>query len=483
MKQPKNIEFSLMSMMDDFGRVFFANNRVFRAINDQQKDYCLLLLNSDLIRELTNKKLIPDTKISDLTIDGYSLVLEHEKLLHTLQHEWTFSMIKDAAVTILEVNEICNKHGYELKDGHLFNMLFRGTQPVWVDFGSIIPNNNKDGKWSAYEEFLNAVLVPLLFWSDNKHFIAHKLLESIISGMATVPSQTLVESGLLEILKFKKGDFYFKLRGKTLFKTKSKLSLFSTISQKTESAIKKHAKRNTRIFSYKSKYDTITKLSELFSFNNIREEILNLPVPTRKSAWQSYHQEFYSKDGVTTYSERFLRILDLIRQTEGIYSVIDLAGNEGFFSQLIDKELNLEKIIVADYDENAVDSAYNRFKNKEIKVINTVLLNFMFANDLEGTTKRLQSDLAIALAVTHHLLLSGGYTLPAIFERLRKYSRKYVMIEFMPVGLWAGAKEFPKVPEWYNINWFRNTFEQYFDIIVEEKLEINRILFFGKIKN
>lgn len=483
MNQTKNIQFSLMSMMDDFGRVFFANNKVYRAINDSQKDYCLSLLNSDLFRELNKKKLIPDTKIADFTIDGYSLVLEHEKLLHTLQHEWTFSMIRNAALTILEVNEICNRHGYELKDGHLFNMLFRGTQPVWVDLGSIIPDNNKNGQWSAYEEFLNAVLVPMLFWSDNKHFIAHKLLESIISGMATVPSQTLVESGLLEILKFKKGDFYFKLRGKTLFKTKSKLSLFSTISQKTEAAIKKHAKRNTRVFSYKSKYDTITKLSELFSFKDIREEILNLPAPTKKSAWQSYHQDFYTKDGVTIYSERFLRILDLVKNTEDINSVIDLAGNEGYFSQLMRNELRLENIVLADYDENAIDSAYNRFRNKNIGGIHTVLLNFMFANDLQGTTKRLQSDLAIALAVTHHLLLTGGYTLPAILERLRLYSKKYVMIEFMPLGLWAGAKEYPKVPEWYTINWFRSSVEEYFDIIVEEKLEANRVLFFGKIKS
>lgn len=472
-----------MSMMDDFGRVFFVDDKVYRAINDNQKKYCLSLLNSDLFRELSKKKLIPDTKIADFTIDGYSLILEHEKLLHTLQHEWTFSMIKNAAFTILEVNDICNRHGYELKDGHLFNMLFRGTQPVWVDLGSIIPNNNKDGKWSAYEEFLNAVLVPLLFWSDNKHFIAHKLLESIISGMATIPSQTLVESGLLEILRFKKGDFYFKLRGKTLFKTKSKLSLFSAISQKTEAAIKKHVKRNTRVFSYKSKYDSITKISELFSFNDIKEEILNLPAPNRKSSWQSYHQNFYTKDDITVYSERFLRIVELIKNTVDINSVIDLAGNEGFFSQLIRKDLKLENIILADYDENAIDSAYNRFKEKKIAGIHTVLLNFMFANDLEGTGKRLRSDLAIALAVTHHLLLTGGYTLPAIFERLKLYSKKYVMIEFMPVGLWNGAKEYPKVPEWYTIDWFRSSFEAYFDLIVEEKLEVNRVLFFGKIKS
>jgi len=482
MQEISKIEFSLMSMMDDFGRVFFADGKVYRAIQENKKEYCLSLLHSELFKELGNKKLIPETTIADFHLNGHSLVLEHEKILHTLQHEWTFSMIRNAALTILEVNEICNKYDYQLKDAHLFNVLFRGTQPVWVDIGSITPEIEKDRNWGAYEEFLNAVVVPLLFWSDNKHFIAHKLLESVISGMATIPSQTLMESGLMELLHLHRGPYHFKLRSKTLFSTKKKVNSLNTITQKSKSTVKKHLKRNTQIFSYNSNSEKAKKLSELIPFESVKNLLENLPIPNRESVWQQYHQEFYRSDGKINYSKRFLRIKEIIKDEGNITSIIDLAGNEGYFSQLITESLNIERIILGDYDENAIDKAYNRFLERKEAKVHTVLLNFMFAPDLVGTTKRLRSDLAVALAVTHHLILTGSYTLPAIFERLQLYSNKYVMIEFMPLGLWSGEKEVAKVPEWYNVEWFRNTFENYFDIIFEESLEVNRILFFGKIR-
>jgi hypothetical protein len=64
---------------------------------------------------------------------------------------------------------------------------------------------------------------------------------------------------------------------------------------------------------------------------------------------------------------------------------------------------------------------------------------------------------------------------------LKKYSNKYVMTEFMPMGLWDGKTAIP-YPAWYTTDWFRENFSKHFDIIKEEQLEENRILFFGKIR-
>jgi hypothetical protein len=60
------------------------------------------------------------------------------------------------------------------------------------------------------------------------------------------------------------------------------------------------------------------------------------------------------------------------------------------------------------------------------------------------------------------------------------YSKRYVFIEFMPLGLWNG-KSAPPVPLWYNLDWHRNSFQNYFSIILEEKIEENRILFVGEL--
>lgn len=469
--------------MDDFGRVFFADGKVYRAIQNESKEYCLQLLNSDLFRELNEKKLIPKTVIANITIEGCELVLEHEKLVHTLQHEWTFNMLKNAALMVFQVNEICNKYGFELKDAHTLNVLFRGTFPVWIDFGSISPKKDKNSHWFAYEEFLASFIIPLIFWSENKSLIARKLLESNFHRMATIPPQTYKESGLIDLLKTLKDPYRFNFRTKTIFITNEKFALLSKFSDRSKVLFKQITGRNTSLFSYRNEYDSIEHLSQLFPFEKIEEFIKTLPEPTLKSAWQGYHQKYYSKSDSTSYSARFKFVLELIKGKEEIDSIIDLAGNEGYFSQLLSRELNLKQIILADYDENAIDSAYKTFYSLNSEIVHTLLLNFMFTPDIRGTSKRLQSDLAIALAVTHHLLFSGTFSLQAIFERLTLYSKKYVIVEFMPLGLWGtGDIYYPELPQWYNLNWFRTVFLNYFNIIVEEKLEKNRILFFGEIK-
>ena len=52
----------------------------------------------------------------------------------------------------------------------------------------------------------------------------------------------------------------------------------------------------------------------------------------------------------------------------------------------------------------------------------------------------------------------------------------------MPIGLYSGSMEdTPTLPEYYTLEWFRNSFIKHFDLVKDEKLEINRHVFVGKI--
>ncbi len=479
------VEFSSFSMMDDFGRVFFSNNKVFRAIQNNKIDYCLELLNSDLFKELTTKGLVPVTIISDFEMEEYKLVLEHEKLLVIGQHEWSFDMLRDAALTVLEINEICNKHGFELKDAHTLNIIFRGTKPVLADIGSISKIECEGTHlWVAYEEFLGSFVIPLMFWGMRMNYITRKLLESNFHRMFTIPAQSLAESGLLKLL-FKKNEYFqFKLRNYTLITQTKESKILKIITDFTRSTVKSVTGRNTQIFSYNKIGKQFNNLSDYFPKVEIQNRLESLRAPNQESIWKGYHKKNYRKESNLQYSKRFLRIMEIIKgYTPEIDSIIDLAGNEGYFCKLISDETSIGKIILVDYDENAINEAYSIFKTEGCK-IHTALLNFMFTPDINGTAKRLRCDLAIALAITHHLILTGKFSINCILERIKSYSKKYVMIEFMPLGLWAtGDKDFPVVPHWYNVDWFRTEFSKYFYIINEEQLEENRILFFGTIKN
>jgi hypothetical protein len=479
MNQKRTKEFSTKSMVDDFGRIFFFEGRVFRQIGESQRENCLALLNSDLYKELYEKKLIAKTTVSDEFEHEGQLVLEHERIVESVQHEWSFSMLRDAAISTFEINEIANKHGYHLKDAHTLNVLFNTTTPTFVDFGSI-SKRTEGPDWIAYDEFLKSFVLPLLFWSENKHYLVRKLLESNFHKMYTIPHQSIEESGLLDLLDITDKSYTFSFRGVSLLKTSKRLLPIRFINSISNFLKRDVMKNRFELFRYEKTSPTLMKM---FPLSGIKKLLVNLPAPETTSMWKGYHNKFYNENGSITYSDRFKRILDIVRDMENVETIIDLAGNEGYFSMLLSKELEAKKIILTDYDENAIDTAYTNLRKLKIDNITPLLLNFMFTPDLAGTSRRLRSDLVVALAVTHHLVLTGKFSLSAIFERLRMFSNRYVIVEFMPRGLWGvGATEYPVLPEWYTVEWFRTEFESHFNKTIEEKLEDNRIIFVGDIK-
>ncbi len=471
------IKFSPLSLVDDFGRVFFYKEKVYRQINKQHKEFCMQFLQSELFRELATRNLIPETKISCLEIEEGDLILEHEKLLVSYPHEWTFDMLRDAALTIIKVNFICNQHGYELKDGHFYNILFRGVQPVWIDLGSI--RKVKSGAWSAYKEFLNLVVVPLTFWSKNNLFIASRLLENSSDSMRTIPRQGLEDSGLLEIIRGKKDSpYFFKFRNFKIFQTKKK-NLLLIIVEKAGCFFTRTLNRRTVTFTYQKEVTSNSSIECFPPYESIAEYLQNLSEPSLGSQWQNYHQEYLKEEKITPTC-RFNRILEVINELPGISTVIDLAANEGYFSQLLIKKFPWKRLIAVDYDANAINSCYKGFKKEKFENATSLLCNFMDSPDYDGTPARMKSDLVVALAVTHHLILTSNYPIDTILEKINSFSNKYVIVEFMPMGLWSSDFEnVSSVPTWYSLEWFRDKFSEYFNLLLEEQTERNRIFFVG----
>jgi len=79
------------------------------------------------------------------------------------------------------------------------------------------------------------------------------------------------------------------------------------------------------------------------------------------------------------------------------------------------------------------------------------------------------------------LILSQGFSVEDILEEFKKYTNKYVCIEFMPKGLWRYKDgDNINIPSWYTVNWFREKFVKYFDVLKEEQIADNYIVFLGK---
>ena len=171
----RKINFSI----DDIGSIFFYKERVLRAIKKESMTYVNELINSGLIDELVKKRLFPKTTIAQCEIDGYSMVLEHERLENwNYAYEWSFDMLKSVAMTVIEINEISNKYGYELFDCHASNLIFNFNKPIYVDLGSFKKTNNLS-VWSAKEIFLKSYYIPLKLHSIGYSNIASNITLSV----------------------------------------------------------------------------------------------------------------------------------------------------------------------------------------------------------------------------------------------------------------------------------------------------------------
>jgi hypothetical protein len=202
-----------------------------------------------------------------------------------------------------------------------------------------------------------------------------------------------------------------------------------------------------------------------------------------KTHWEKYHDEFYDEGGRFISDPRFERIIDIMKDYD-IGSVLELGGNQGVFSRLLMERMDVKKVICTDYDANAIDILYINSKKNKLKIVPAVL-DFMFPtmNYYDPPShKRFKSDAVMVLAVTHHLSLSQHLPIDLIFKVIALYSRRYVFIEFMPLGLHDGKKA-PQIPPWYTFDWFKQSFEKYFNILLVEKLDENRILFVGELIN
>ncbi len=439
----KDIKYLGFATLDNLGRPFEYNGRVYRGIYPDKVSFVEELFKSGLVDELVRQHLFVKTQISDLYSDEFPLILSHKKLLASLPTSWTYNQLRDAAIVILKVMKICNKFGYELSDAHPYNVTFDSSNPVYIDFGSI--RKLKD-KTIPMEEFVNFTLVPLFLISKGYLLEAYTLLHSELHFK--LPSKTFRES-----IFFKK---FLEIIGNKGDKFDNK--------QVTENWIEKHCPGSIMINEY----------------------------------WAGYQEDIDSmkinlEPHMNNRFSRFFKLPNIIRKySHDVKSSVDLAGSSGLLSAIIEKSrLGLERIVNTDYDHDAANIGYLFTKKNTGYSYQSYLLNFMLPLQYRDNEK-FKSDIVFAMAITHHLLLTQGFKIDGIFERIASFSNKYVYIEFMPLGLWGGdIDKLEIIPEWYTLDWFRSKFKSHFKLlhevileshIIKYKIYPHRVLFVGKLR-
>lgn len=456
------IELSSLSIAD-YGRVFWWNDRLFRGYKKEHRQSILDLLESGLIQELISKHLFVNSWISDLSFEGYDLVVEHQVIdVPLYPKEWTFSMLKDAALLILEINEIALQYGYQTADCHAYNVLFCSTRPVYVDMGSFKKIQIKDKVLSSYEDFLRNYYYPLKLWSIGGDSLGARFIPRI--GLLTT------------------GEVYLKFRW-SIFRCFSDIWLAKIMLYLH--AVRTIQHRDTRrlsgrypilllMFQWLAKYNILSGPAKI---RNLYRVVRNIKPSKSKTLWSDYHNQLNNGSSTPRFDYILQRIASL-----NINSVLEIAGNQGIFSRMLANQLGIKKVICTDADTNALDNGYRNSRDLNETVYWAVLNPFVSESAVVEIPidKRLQVDVVVALALTHHLILTQNYRLDHIFLSLSQFAKKFIFIEFMPLGLYNGVSA-PQLPEWYSEEWFEFEFVKKFRLIEKTKLEENRILFLGEI--
>lgn len=423
--------------IDDVAQVFSYNKRILRVINRDYIEDVKHMFECGFIDTITKEKLFPKTWISDIEIEDCILVIEHETIMHwNYPYEWSFDMLKDAGMLILKVNTIANKYGYQIKDGHAFNVVFNMNQPQYIDLGSFVKLNQNDNEpWFSYRIFYNHFYIPLYLWSKGYSDIARNIF-------------------LMRDL-FNEEEFY-----------KIKYSFLNTISA-----------------GYFVKM--IIKLKDLvptLSQKKLEHNINSLNIPFESSVLNNDNMKLKT-------DTRLNRILEIVNNFQDASSLVELVSNKGKFTdhgnlaESVLENSHLKKAFVAHNDLHSVNIMYiNNKNNNNFLPLLLDLARTSGRRDDEYINKRIKSDILIALDVTHHLIFAKLIPIKDILNTLSKFTSKYIIVQFIPYGYAADINNIPEKFRQFNVEWFKSNFLQYFDLILDEKVELNTHLFVGKIK-
>jgi len=394
------------SFRDPSGFVFKRQGVLFRQINNVYKENYDLLINSGLYKKLVEERLLI-SHIEDSEIlkseDAYKIIKPQAIPFISYPYEWSFSQLKDAALTTIKIQKIAMKYGMSLKDASAYNIQFLDGKCIHIDTLSF--KKYIEGQpWIAYKQFCQHFLAPLALMSY-KDIRLNQLSRVFIDGVPLDLTSSLLPSA-------------------SLFK-------FSSLSH-----IHLHAK-SQKHFAGKQVKPSDHRLSRskfLVLIESLESAVKGLKWKTKGTEWAEYYDDTnYSQKSFEHKKQVVSKFLDEIKPK----LVWDIGANIGVFSRIASKKGI--KTISFDIDPVAVEKNYLEcVQNNEMHILPLILDLTNPSPSLGWTnqerlslTERGLADTVLALAIIHHLAISNNLPLEKIAKFFSNICNSLI-IEFVP---------------------------------------------------
>lgn len=450
------------SFRDPSGYIFLEEGKVKRVINPIYFEQFDALSDSGFFNTLFKNNLLVPHKVVLRSADQIIIQPEHIPFI-TYPYEWSFNQYKEAALLTLKLQKFALDHNFSLKDASAFNITFYKGKAIFIDTLSF-DFYNENSPWRAYKQFITHFLGPLLL-AKHHGTQSLKLLSNFMDGMPLNMIASLLP-----------------------FKTKLNPFIYSNIH-----LLAKFESKHSENYKGEAKATRLSKNGQLNIINSLYEFIKKLTLK-EDSEWGKYYDK-------TNYTDEAFNlkstIIDSWISKLTPKTLIDIGGNNGTFVRRI--AAKIEHALVCDIDNNAVDINYNILKKEKEDFMTPFVLDVLNPTAAVGFNnkerfsfiKRITDfapDVTLALAVIHHMSLSGNIPFAMSAEFFASFS-KYLIIEFPKRSdswvqrLLNNKADFKDYFDFYTIENFVDAYAQFFEII--EKAPINnsdRVMFLLKTK-
>ena len=395
------------SFRDPSGFLFFRDNLIYRQVNSGYRVHYDALMQGGLYEVLTRSGfLIPHDEgnaSAPLPDVAYKVIKPHRIPFISYPYEWCFSQLKDAALATLAIQKTALQFGMSLKDCSAYNIQFYKGKPILIDTLSF--EKYREGEpWVAYRQFCQHFLAPLALMSYTDIRL-NQLLRIYIDGIPLDLATSLLPS---------RARFSFALFTHLYLHAKSQAHF-------ADKAVARSTHR-------------LSRLSFMGLVDSLEGAVRGMRWQAKGTEWGEYYTDTnYTPAGLQHKREIVSALLDKARPG----TVWDLGANTGMFSRLASEKGAYT--ISMDSDPAAVEKNYLQAVDKKEDSILPLVIDLTNPspaigwenNERMSLFERGPADMALALALVHHLAISNNLPFSKIVDFFKKVCR-FLIIEFIP---------------------------------------------------
>lgn len=458
------------SFRDPSGFLFRRDGRLLRQVNTVFAEHYDLMMTSGLYETLVRERLlVPHREVdAEPARPGAHRILEPDVVpFVSYPYEWAFGQLKDAALLTLRAQRAALEHGMSLRDASAYNVQFADGRPVLIDTLSF--ERLVEGRpWVAYAQFCRHFLAPLAIMRYRDVRLS-SLLRSNVDGVpldlaaGLLPGRARLRPGLLLHL-FLHARSQRRHQGEGLR------------IRAGDGAAPQPRRAAPRRFDARAMAGLVS---------SVEGAVAGLSWEPDRTVWTRYYGEAGSYTDAGLEHKRGL-VEEFVREV-GPAVVWDLGANTGAFSRLA-RDAGATTVIGLEADPSCVEASYRTVARDGERGLLPLVVDLANPSPPLGwahqermsLVERGPADMALALALVHHLAIGNNVPLPMLAAFLRRVA-SWLAIEFVPksdpkVQVLLSSREdvFPD----YTIEGFERAFDGSFGIERREPVkDSDRVLY------